>query len=196
MVEFALVVPLLFVVIFIILSTAMIYAVRIAEQKNAYDAARHVAKFHQGKNTTTNFANGDASGPLSAGPSADLDAAVATIRSLDNPNPTARYPNKQDNWVIDAFAQEVECLPSGRSQEIIGGPSNSVALSLGPADSHIAIPVDDMAVEVRICYKPQNIPGYDLLTNIYGVRYGVLEEKGIAVRVMDRFSTSQEQEAH
>lgn len=44
MVEFALVLPLLFSVMFIIFSVAAIEGVRIEEQKAAYDAARHLAK--------------------------------------------------------------------------------------------------------------------------------------------------------
>ena len=187
MVEFALVLPLLLVIIFIILSISMIYAVRIAEQKSAYDAARHVAKFHQGVNSDTKYANGDGSGALSAAPGADMDQAVNTIRDLDNPtNP---------NWVLDTFSQPEPCQPSSRPQEIIGGANNSVAVSLGPDDSHISVPVSDQAIEVRICYKPANIPGWDYLAAMYGARLSVLEEKGISVRVMDRYSSGQSQDA-
>lgn len=186
MVEFALVLPLLMVIIFIILSTSMIYAVRIAEQKSAYDAARHVAKFHQGINADTKFSNGDGSGDLSNAPGADMDQAVNTIKDLDNPtNP---------NWVLDAFSQPEPCPASSRPQEIIGGDNNSVAVSLGPGDPHISVPVSDMAVEVRICYKPSNIPGWDFLASVYGARLATLEEKGISVRVMDRYSPGQPQD--
>lgn len=196
MVEFALVLPLLLVIIFIIISTALIYSVRIAQQKNAYDAARHVAKFHQGFTTKDGVttSNGDGTGPLSSAPGGDLDAAVDTMYSLDNPDPTPSHPNKQNNWVLDVFSERVECQKSGRAEEIIGGPNNSVAVSLGPADSHIAVPVDSMAIEVRVCYRPANIPGFSLLTSVYGAQYGVLEEKGIAVRVMDRYSGNQAQD--
>lgn len=44
MVEFALVLPLLMIVMSIILAGATIYGVKIEEHKAAYDAARHVAK--------------------------------------------------------------------------------------------------------------------------------------------------------
>jgi Flp pilus assembly protein TadG len=44
MVEFALVLPLLLMVIFLVMSVAIIEGVRIEEQKAAYDAARHLAK--------------------------------------------------------------------------------------------------------------------------------------------------------
>jgi hypothetical protein len=49
MVEFALVLPLLMVVIFITIAASLIYAVRLEEHKAAYDAARHVAKYYKAR---------------------------------------------------------------------------------------------------------------------------------------------------
>lgn len=47
MVEFAMVLPLILVIIFIVISVSCIYALRISAQKAAYDAAKHVAKVAQ-----------------------------------------------------------------------------------------------------------------------------------------------------
>ena len=49
MVEFALVLPLLMVIIFITIAASLIYSVRLEEHKAAYDAARHVAKYYKAR---------------------------------------------------------------------------------------------------------------------------------------------------
>jgi Flp pilus assembly protein TadG len=81
MLEFALVAPLLFAIIFMVLAVSFLYAVRIAEHKAAYDAARHAAKILQGQ--------------VAAGPVTDqltLEEAAAAMEV-----------DYHGSWVMQAF---------------------------------------------------------------------------------------------
>jgi len=70
MVEFALVLPLLLMVIFLSLGVSSVYAVRNAAHKMTYDAARHVAKYDQAR----------LDGCHTAAPAADSDAAREVVK--------------------------------------------------------------------------------------------------------------------
>jgi Flp pilus assembly protein TadG len=81
MLEFALVAPLLFAIIFMVLAVSFLYAVRIAEHKAAYDAARHAAKVLQAQ--------------VGAGTVTDPDAVAAAGDAID--------VDYQGSWIMKAF---------------------------------------------------------------------------------------------
>jgi Flp pilus assembly protein TadG len=97
MLEFALVAPLLFAIIFLVLAVSFLYAVRIAEHKAAYDAARHAAKVLQAQ--------------VPAGAVTDLTTIQAARDALEF--------DYRGSWIMQAFT---DGDPSA-SMQVTTGPS-------------------------------------------------------------------------
>lgn len=157
MLEFALVAPLLFVIIFLVIAVSFIYAARIAEHKSAYDVARLIAKTHQ-----------DTSGYGGS----DTGAAESLADS-----------NYNHSWVLRTFVLPASC-PAGTPG--VSGNGN-LFLDHGPGDAKIKVDASTQAVEVRLCYTLNNIPGWQFLAGFYGAESGLLQERGMAARVVDSY---------
>ncbi|MFY9615218.1 MAG: TadE/TadG family type IV pilus assembly protein [Candidatus Dormiibacterota bacterium] len=164
MVEFALVLPLLLVIIFICIGTAFLYALRIAEHKAAYDAARYVAKVTNAK----------------------LDAGDITGKATDT------YPTAQGaaQDVVDFDYQGSGPNRGSAVMKAFGTHPQVTSVKTGPDAGGPAGYHTVESVEVTITYKIQNIPGWDYLAAIYGsssVNGKDLTEQGVAARVVNQY---------
>lgn len=155
MVEFALVLPLLLAIIFITIGVSLLYAVRIQEQKAAYDAARHVAK-----------ENHDLTSDLVTGcPPTDISSTNGNRGSAQ-----------------DVLNFEYQRSPMMRS---MASKPTVVRVSTGPRIQNTDY-FCNMAVSVTISYKP-TIPGWEVLSALYGSNLGVLQETGVAARLANQY---------
>lgn len=155
MVEFALVIPLLLSIIFITITVSLLYAVRIQEQKAAYDAARHVAKV-----------NPDLTKDLISGcPPNDISSQNGTKTSAE-----------------EVLSYEYSNSPMMQS---MASKPKVVRVSTGPRIGNTDY-YCNMAVSVTISYHP-TIPGWEVLTSIYGAKLGTFQETGVAARLANQY---------
>lgn len=158
MVEFALVLPLLLVIIFVSMAVSFIYATRVAEHKAAYDAARYVAK--------TTGTVGISAGDITNSPNLETGQSAKA-----NADPVVDF-DYQHSWVMKTFASKPVVT------RVTTGPDVP-----GQAGYHTV-----ESVEVVITYKMQNIPGWDYLARLYGgSSIGELTEKGIGARLVSKY---------
>jgi Flp pilus assembly protein TadG len=164
MLEFALVLPLLLVIIFLCIAVSFIWGVRIAEHKAAYDAARYVAKVNN----------------------RDVAAGAITGKATDT-NPTAQGAAQDvvdfdyngsggpggGSWLMKLFADK-PVVTEVKTGPDAGGPGNYYTLE---------------SIEVTTTYHIKGIPGWDLLNAIYGANTSnqLLTEKAVAARITNKY---------
>ena len=176
MVEFALVLPLLLVIIFMSIGVSLIYTVRVSEQKLAYDAARHVAKSYKAR--PTDFDMTDPKNPKLR-PSDLIDGCQADLNAYD---PSQNVMGEVQR-VID-----LEWAPPNHTTPLIATLATKPtveSVSTGPPLPNQSKPnyYCNQAVQVTIKYK-LNIPGWETLASLYGAdSHSEVKEIGIAARL-------------
>ncbi|MDQ6746715.1 MAG: pilus assembly protein [Candidatus Dormibacteraeota bacterium] len=185
MVEFAMVLPLVLAIMFVVISISMVYAIKIAEQKATYNGAVFIARLSDDPSAPDKKADpfngidrlpvGVLTDPVYWGPAGDpkqsraLGVAIAVVKAQKTLRPTWL-----DNFVDDKFAN---CPGAHNNPEVSTGPDVK-----GNPDGFYAV----MSIKVRYCYHLANIPGWDQLAGIWGTKNGngtLLEEDAIAARV-------------
>ncbi|GAC1332770.1 MAG: hypothetical protein NVSMB17_12310 [Candidatus Dormibacteria bacterium] len=189
MVEFALVLPLVLVILFIVISVSLIYSIKIEQQKATYNAAVYLAR-------------------LSSDPNKPHAAPFETLDTL--PPGTLTDP---DYWSTDttqgalrvhalavaidvALAQKsvrpawVETFTDDRNA-LCPGAQNNPEVKTGPdlpgAPAHF---YSVQSIEIRYCYHLKTIPGWNQLAALWGTKSsggGLLEERAIAARLPSEF---------
>jgi Flp pilus assembly protein TadG len=168
MLEFALVLPLLMIIIALVISVSLIYTVRIAEHKAAYDAARHVAKSYKVRVTDK-----DKNGNVLPG---DLISTqcIGQVNFADDPQ-AAQAVNDQIDYdysksgIMRAFASKPEI----------------VAISMGPPLPRQSSPgyYCSQAVSVTLGYE-LHVPFWNFIGTMFGAQgTGTLREIGISTRL-------------
>lgn len=148
MVEFAMVLPLLLVILFISIGVGLIYVVRTAEHKVAYDAARHVAKVDQAKYTGCQDLPQDIS----------VADQVVQYYYTDPNNANVLLKNMTSNWHV-------------------------TKVSTGPGNDSNPSYYCPQSVQVTIEYD-LNVPGWDIVSSLYGAGTQHLKEVGTAARLV------------
>ena len=185
MVEFALVLPLMFAIIFVVIVISTIYAVKIAEQKATYNGAVYIARLSSDPNTphTAPFETVDT---LKAGvltnpdywSTTTTDAVRSHAQEISVDVQQARQ-SVMPNWIRN-FADDtnVKCPGAQFNPEVKTGPDIR-------GDGFYAV----QSIEVRYCYRLKDIPGWDVLSGIWGGNNnpGVIEERAIAARLPSEF---------
>jgi hypothetical protein len=189
MVEFALVIPLVLAIMFVVISISMIYAIKVEQQKSTYNAAVYMARLSSDP-TKPHAPPFETVDKLKVGVLTDPD-----YWSTDKTDGAARShsfavavdvalaqksvrPNWLGNFVDD---RGVLCPGANNNPEVKTGPD----VPGNPAGWYAV-----QSIEVRYCYHLKNIPGWDQLAGIWGTRtnYGnVLEERAIAARMPSEF---------
>lgn len=158
MLEFALILPLLLVIIFISMAVSFIYATRVAEHKAAYDAARYVAKV---TGTTT----------INAGDITNSPSLETGLSAKANAQPVVDF-DYQHSWVMKTFGSPPQVKAVKTGPDVPGQPGYHTVES----------------VEVVVTYNMLNIPGWDYMARLYGGgSIGPLTEQGIAARVVNKY---------
>ena len=181
MVEFALILPILLGIIFISIGVALSWSVRIQEHKLAYDIARHVAK----------------QVPLTADGKNDFahDLVTGCYPSQSTPNMTDR--NKQDAQDVINY-HYIKYHDLGLAQSMASEPE-VVSITTGPDLPKGTLSGPDankayggggyycnMSIAVTIRYKLQ-VPGWEILTNLYGGSVGDTTETAVAARLQGQY---------
>jgi hypothetical protein len=189
MVEFAMVLPLVMAIIFIVISISLVYAIKIEQQKATYNAAVYMAR-------------------LSSFPDSAHPAPFETLDTL-----TAGTLTDPDYWSTDvsqgalrshSFAVAIDVALAQKSvrpkwvenfiddrNAICPGAQNNPEVKTGPdlpgAPAHF---YGVQSIEIRYCYHLKSIPGWDQLAAMWGTRGPngyVLEERAISARLPSEF---------
>jgi hypothetical protein len=187
MVEFALVIPLVLVIMFIVISISLIYSIKIAQQKATYNSAVYMAR-------------------LSSDPNTPHPAPFETLDTLP-----AGVLTDPDYWSTDktqgalrshSFAVAIDIIQAQKSvrpkwvenfidekNALCPGANNNPEVKTGPdLNSNGFYTVQ--SIEVRYCYHLKSIPGWDVLAAIWGTKNSsgsLLEERAIAARLPPEF---------
>jgi hypothetical protein len=181
MVEFALVLPLVMVIIFIVISISLIYSIKIAEQKATYNGAVYMARLSSDPNSPhpPPFQSIDKLTPgVLTDPdywSTDKTAAFEVAVDVSLAQDSVR-PKWLANFVDDRNAL---CPGAKNNPEVKTGPDLN-------SNGFYAV----QSIEVRYCYHLKAIPGWDQLAAIWGTRNsggGLLEERALAARLPPEF---------
>ncbi|MFN2465552.1 MAG: TadE/TadG family type IV pilus assembly protein [Candidatus Dormibacteria bacterium] len=185
MVEFAMVLPLVLAIMFVVISISLVYAIKIAEQKATYNAAVYIARLSDDPSEKDSkampftgmdtLAFGVLTDPSYWGPAGDPKQSRALAVAIDvaKAQETLR-PTWLKNFVDD---KDANCPGANNNPEVRTGPDLK-----GSTDHFYAV----MSIKVRYCYHLANIPGWDQLAGLWGTKSGngtLLEEDAIAARV-------------
>jgi hypothetical protein len=181
MVEFALILPIVLGIIFISISVALAWDVRIQEHKLAYDIARHVAKQEPVKADGTN----------------DFSHDLVTGCYPNSSTPDLKARNQADGQaVINYHFQKYHDLGLAQSMasqpeidSITTGPDLPVGTLSGP-DANQAYGGGgyycNMSITVTLKYR-LTIPGWEVLSALYGGQLGDIKETAVAARLQGQY---------
>ena len=185
MVEFALVLPLMLAIIFVVIVISLVYAIKIAEQKATYNGAVYIARLSADPNTPhpQPFETID---KLSVGVLTDPN-----YWSTDTTNPVRSHAQEVSTDVRNAM---LTVLPDWAANfvddqgALCPGATNNPEVKTGPdlnSSGFYAV----QSIEVRYCYRLKAIPGWDVLAAIWGGKAnpGLIEERAIGARLPSEF---------
>jgi len=161
MVEFAMVLPLLLVIILLIIGVASVYTVRTSAHKLAYDAARHVAK-----NSSTELLT-DCGQDLRPSHSGDAQAVIDYY-----------YNGDHANHFLQAMTSDVTI------ESITTGPPITVGPHSQPDGFYC-----NQAVQVTISYQLR-VPAWEQVKGLLGSgEHTGARETGVATRLAQEYDT-------
>jgi hypothetical protein len=181
MVEFALILPIILGIVFISIGVALAWDVRIEEHKLAYDIARHVAKQEPQKpDGTNNFSNDLVTGCYPNASTPDL-----TARNGADGQAVIDYHFKKyhDLGLAQTMATEpsIESITTGRDLPK-GTPSGPNTDQPYPGGGYYC----NMSIVVTIRYR-LTVPGWEVLTALYGGGLGDVRETAVAARLQGQY---------
>ncbi|MEA2646491.1 MAG: hypothetical protein QOE92_1574 [Chloroflexota bacterium] len=177
MIEFALVLPMLFMIILITLAAALSWAVRIEQHKVAYDIARHVAKQEPQKDGKNDF---------------DHDLVTGCYPNTANPDLTERNHGDADDIIAYHFGDN----PNLGLANSMSTPPKLKRITTGPPIKDQKTPGGDnidpnyfcnMSISATITYELR-VPAWEAISAIYGAGpLHEIEETGIAARLQSQY---------
>ena len=178
--------PLVLVIIFIVISMSMVYAIKVAEQKATYNGAVYIARLSD-----------DPSAPeKKADPFNGVDKITPGVLT----DPDYWSTDSSDPRRAKAFAVAIDVAKAQKTlrpawlgnfvddiNSVCPGAKNNPEVSTGPdVANNPAGFYSVMSIEVRYCYRLKNIPGWNELAGLWGTKSkngALLEERAVAARL-------------
>ena len=185
MVEFALILPIIMGIIFISIGVALAWDVRIEEHKLAYDIARHVAKQEPQVTDKNGVVTNDFSHDLVTGCYPDASTPDLTARNGADGQAVIDYHfhKYHDLGLAQTMATEPQIVSITTGPDLPKGtPSGPNTDQPYPGGGYYC----NMSVVVKIKYK-LTVPGWEILTALYGGGLGDVTEVAVAARLQGQY---------